>query len=131
MYWLEQKFGESVFMVITRRDDIGADLRAPSAPPGSVGTASYALVSAVNADAVVIHYGSRQKVIIGVSAANGPAEPAPTSGTATKIGHIDSRSLARLTSWLWRLVSKPMMRRRNLRSLVRMCASQSSYPMIG
>lgn len=77
MYWWEQKVGENVFIEITRRDDIGADLRAPSAARGGVGTASYALVSAVNADDIVIRYDSRQEAIVGVSVATGPAEPAP------------------------------------------------------
>jgi hypothetical protein len=77
MYWWERKVGGNVFIEITRRDDIEADLRAPSAARGGVGSASYALVSAVKAGDVVIHYDSRQEAIVGVGVATGPAEPAP------------------------------------------------------
>ena len=33
--WAEQHAGRNVFMEITRRDDIGTDLKAPSAPPAA------------------------------------------------------------------------------------------------
>ena len=48
-YWWERETGENVFMEITRRDDIGADLQAPSAARGGVTTASYALLPLVGA----------------------------------------------------------------------------------
>ena len=64
-------------MEITRRDDIGADLKAPSAARGGVATASYALVPLVQPGDVVVHYDSRQEAIVGVSVASSPAEPAP------------------------------------------------------
>ena len=35
-YWWERDAGENVWMEITRRDDIGADLKAPSAARGGV-----------------------------------------------------------------------------------------------
>jgi len=54
-------------MEITRRDDIGADLKAPSAARGGVATASYVLVPLVQPGDVVVHYGSRQEAIVGVS----------------------------------------------------------------
>jgi hypothetical protein len=41
MYWWEHEDGENVFMEITRRKDIGADLNAPLAARGGVATASY------------------------------------------------------------------------------------------
>jgi hypothetical protein len=52
-----------VWMEITRRDDIGADLKAPSAARGGVATASYALVPLVQPGDVVVHYDSRQEAI--------------------------------------------------------------------
>ena len=64
-------------MEITRRDDIGADLKAPSAARGGVATASYALLPLVRPGDVVVHYDSRQEAIVGVSVAPGGAEPAP------------------------------------------------------
>jgi hypothetical protein len=77
MYWWEREGGENAYMEITRREDIGADLKAPSAARGGVATASYALVPLVQAGDVVIHYDSRQEAIVGVSVATGPPEPAP------------------------------------------------------
>jgi hypothetical protein len=77
MYWWEREEGENAFMEITRRDDIGVDLKAPSAARGGVATASYALVPLVQPGDVVIHYDSRQEAIVGVSVATGPPEPAP------------------------------------------------------
>lgn len=77
MYWWERATGENAFMEITRRDDIGADLKAPVAARGGVATASYALVPLVRSGDVVIHYDSRQEAIVGVSVATGPPEPAP------------------------------------------------------
>ena len=64
-------------MEITRRDDIGADLKAPSAARGGVATASYVLVPLVQPGDVVVHYDSRQEAIVGVSVASSAAEPAP------------------------------------------------------
>ena len=40
-YWWERVPGENVFMEITRRDDIGANLQAPVTARGGVTTASY------------------------------------------------------------------------------------------
>ena len=64
-------------MEITRRDDIGADLKAPSAARGGVTTASYALVPLVQPGDIVVHYDSHQEAIVGVSVASNVAEPAP------------------------------------------------------
>jgi len=58
-------------MEITRREDIGADLRAPLAARGGVDTPGYALVGAVREDDVVIHYDSSAEAIVGVSRATG------------------------------------------------------------
>jgi hypothetical protein len=77
MYWWELEDGKNAFMEITRRDDIGMDLKAPSAARGGVATASYALVPLVRPGNLVIHYDSRQEAIVGVSVAIGPPEPAP------------------------------------------------------
>jgi hypothetical protein len=77
-YWWERETGENVFMEITRRDDIGADLRAPSAARGGVTTASYALLPLVRPGDVVVHYDSRQEAIVGVSMVASRPEPAPT-----------------------------------------------------
>ena len=66
-----------MFMEITRRDDIGADLKAPSAARGGVATASYVLVPLVRPGDVIIHYDSRREAIVGVSMAASSAEPAP------------------------------------------------------
>jgi len=76
-YWWERDAGENVWMEITRRDDIGADLKAPSTARGGVATASYALVPLVQPGDVVAHYDSSQEAIVGVSVASSPAEPAP------------------------------------------------------
>ena len=64
-------------MEITRRNYIGADLKAPSAARGGVATASYVLVPLVHPGDIVVHYDSRQEAIVGVSMASSAAEPAP------------------------------------------------------
>lgn len=76
-YWWQRHAHENMWMEITRRDDIGADLKAPAAARGGVVTASYALVPLVQPGDVVVHYDSRQEAIVGVSMATGGAEPAP------------------------------------------------------
>src|SRR5262249_19699185 len=60
-YWWEREPGENLFMEITRRNDIGANLQAPAAARGGGTTASYSLVPLVRAGDVVIHYDSRQE----------------------------------------------------------------------
>jgi hypothetical protein len=76
-YWWERDTRENVFMEITRRDDLGADLKAPSTARGGVATASYGLVPLVRPGDVVVHYDSRRESIVGVSVAASSAEPAP------------------------------------------------------
>ena len=76
-YWWERAVGENVWMEITRRDDIGADLNAPVTARGGGITASYVLMSLVQPGDVVVHYDGRQEAIVGVSVASGAAEPAP------------------------------------------------------
>ncbi|GGP18480.1 hypothetical protein LDL08_33230 [Nonomuraea glycinis] len=70
-YWWSQRSDENLFMEITRRDDIGSDLKAPIAARGGVSTPGYALVSAVQANNLVIHYDSEAEQIVGVSRATG------------------------------------------------------------
>ena len=77
VYWWERDARENVWMEITRRDDIGTDLKAPAAARGGVATASYALMPLVQPGDVVVHYDSHQEAIVGVSVAASPAEPAP------------------------------------------------------
>jgi hypothetical protein len=67
----------NVWMEITRREDIGADLKAPSAARGGGVTGSYVLVPAVQPDDVVVHYDSRREAIVGASVATSSAVPAP------------------------------------------------------
>ena len=76
-YWWQHNVSENVWMEITRRDDIGTDLKAPSAARGGVTTASYALVPLVQPGDVVVHYDSHEEAIVGVSVAASAAEPAP------------------------------------------------------
>lgn len=76
-YWWDHESDENVWMEITQREDIGADLKAPSAARGGVATASYDLVRLVHPGDVVVHYDSGQRAIVGVSVAGSPAEPAP------------------------------------------------------
>lgn len=67
----------NAWMEITRREDIGADLKAPSVARGGGATASYVLVPAVRLGDIVIHYDSRREAIVGTSVAASSAEPAP------------------------------------------------------
>jgi hypothetical protein len=76
-YWWEHAAGENVWMEITRRENIGTDLEAPSEARGGVATASYVLVPLVQPGDVVVHYDSRHEAIVGVSVASSAAEPAP------------------------------------------------------
>jgi Domain of unknown function (DUF3883) len=76
-YWWEQEPAENVWMEITRREDIGTDLKAPTSARGGVTTASYVLVPLVQPGDIVIHYDSRQEAITGVSVAASTAEAAP------------------------------------------------------
>jgi hypothetical protein len=76
-YWWDGDPCENLYMEITRRDDMGADLKAPSAARGGAVTPGYALVAAVHPGDVIIHYDSREEQIAGVSVVTGTAEPAP------------------------------------------------------
>ena len=77
VYWWERDARENMWMEITRRGDIGTDLKAPSAARGGVAKASYALMPLVQPGDVVVHYDSREEAIVGVSVAASAAEPAP------------------------------------------------------
>lgn len=70
-YWWSNRPDENLFMEITRREDIGEDLRAPLSARGGVDTPGYALVSTVEAGDAVIHYDSAAELIVGVSWATG------------------------------------------------------------
>ncbi|WP_426504276.1 protein NO VEIN domain-containing protein [Dactylosporangium sp. McL0621] len=70
-FWWSGRADENLFMEITRREDIGRDLRAPLAARGGVDTPGYTLVSAVQAGSVVVHYDSAAEQIVGVSRATG------------------------------------------------------------
>lgn len=76
-YWWERVAGENVWMEITGREDIGADLKAPSTARGGVATGSYVLMPLVQLDDVVVHYDTHQEAIVGVSVVSSAAEPAP------------------------------------------------------
>jgi hypothetical protein len=76
-YWWQRDADENVWMEITHRSDIGADLKAPSAARGGVTTASYVLLPLVQPGDIVVHYDGRQEAIVGVSVAVSAAEPAP------------------------------------------------------
>jgi hypothetical protein len=77
VYWWQRDPSENVWMEITRRDDIGADLKAPSVARGGAATASYVLVPLVQPGDIVVHYDSRLEAVIGASVAVSDAEPAP------------------------------------------------------
>jgi len=70
-YWWDGRAGENLWMEITRRPDIGADLKAPLDARGGRGTAGYDLLNGVNAGDIVIHYNSAAEQIEGVSVATG------------------------------------------------------------
>jgi hypothetical protein len=52
-------------MEITRPNDMGADLNAPSAARGGAATPGYALVAVVHPGNVIVHYDSRDEEITG------------------------------------------------------------------
>lgn len=64
-------------MEISRRPDIGGDLKAPLEASGGLLTPGYSLIGDVRAGDVVIHYDSHHEVIIGVSRATGDNYYAP------------------------------------------------------
>lgn len=70
-HWWSQRSDENLFMEIARRDDISGDLKAPLTARGGASTPGYALVSAVQANSLVIHYDSAAEQIVGVSRATG------------------------------------------------------------
>ena len=70
-YWWSDQPDENLFMEITRRDDVGANLKAPLAARGGIATSGYALVGAVNQDDIVVHYDGATEAIVGVSRATG------------------------------------------------------------
>jgi Domain of unknown function (DUF3883) len=77
-YWWSKRPDEKLFMEITRRGDIGVDLQAPLTARGGVETPGYALVGAVQAGDIVVHYDSAAEQIMGVSRATGERFNQPT-----------------------------------------------------
>lgn len=70
-YWWSRRPGENLWMEITRRPDIGGDLKAPIEARGGRSTPGYALLSCVAAGDLVIHYNGVAEQIVGVSVATG------------------------------------------------------------
>src|SRR5215218_1598549 len=58
-------------MEITRRPDVGIDLKAPVVARGGGDTPGYRLVGDVRNGDVIIHYDGRSEAIVGVSRASG------------------------------------------------------------
>lgn len=76
-FWWDELSDENLFMEISRRNDPGVDLKAPVAARGGVETPGYALVGAVKAGDVVIHYDSTAEKIVGISRATGEKSNQP------------------------------------------------------
>lgn len=97
-FWWEHESDENLFMEITRRDDVGVDLKAPLAARGGVDTPGYALVNAVKAGDVIIHYDSAAEQIVGVSRATGERTHQPlwwaSRGTYARKAGVKPRWLA-------------------------------------
>jgi hypothetical protein len=74
-YWWDSRPNERLWIEITRRGDLGKDLRAPRLGRGGGLTASYKLVPEVAAGDVVVHYRSDLEAIVGASLAVGAARP--------------------------------------------------------
>lgn len=70
-FWWDELSDENLFMEISRRGDAGVDLKAPVTARGGVDTPGYALVGAVKAGDIVIHYDSSAEMIVGISRATG------------------------------------------------------------
>jgi hypothetical protein len=98
VYWWDDDPRENLFMEVTKRSDIGVDLKAPVAARGGGATPGYALVRAVNPGDVVVHYDSPQEQIVGASLVTGEAEPAPlmwvARGTSARRAGEQARWLA-------------------------------------
>ena len=77
MYWWHGDRTENLYMEVTGRDDIGADLKAPLLARGGKPTGAYALVPEVKPGDIVLHYFTKDEAIIGISVASDAAEPAP------------------------------------------------------
>ena len=100
-FWWSGHSGENVFMEITRRDDIGTDLKAPLAARGGVETPGYTLVGAVEAGSIVVHYDSNSEEIVGVSRATGERVNQPiwwaARGTYARKANVEPAWLPGLT----------------------------------
>lgn len=70
-FWWAKDPEERFYFEITRRPDIGIDLRAPLSARGGSDTPGYSLVNEVQKGDFVIHYKSDLEQIVGVSRATG------------------------------------------------------------
>jgi predicted RNA-binding protein with PUA-like domain len=70
-FWWAKDNAEKFYFEITRRSDVGNDLRAPLSARGGFDTPGYSLVSEVKKGDFVIHYKSDLEEIVGVSRAAG------------------------------------------------------------
>lgn len=89
--WWTPRPTENLYLEITRRDDIGADLKAPLTGRGGGTPGGYALVPLVEPGDVIVHYNSREESIEGASVALGSPEPravywAPRGRSAREAG---------------------------------------------
>ncbi len=75
--WWDDSPDENVYMEITGRNDIGADIRSPASARGGAGTPGYTLVAGLKPGDVVLHYSSGQGAIVAASLVTGLPEPAP------------------------------------------------------
>src|SRR3954447_19290279 len=74
-YWWSTRPDEDVYVEITRREDIGADLNAPLTGRAGAVPGAYALVPGVRGGDLIVHYDSRRSELEGASVALGSAEP--------------------------------------------------------
>lgn len=70
-FWWTNRSGENIWMEITRRPDIGGDLKAPIDARGGTSTPGYALLSHVAPGDLIVHYSGADEQIAGVSVATG------------------------------------------------------------
>lgn len=137
-YWWSHRLNEDLFMEITRRDDIGADLKAPITARGGANTPGYTLVSAVQANSIVVHYDSAAEQIVGVSRATGERFNEPiwwaARGSYARKAGAEPRWLPGLVVALegYRPLAEPLslavLRQRRLALLAVRDALQAEYP---
>jgi hypothetical protein len=94
--WWEGNSAQNLWMEITRRPDIGSDLKAPIEARGGRSTAGYTLLEDVRAGDIVVHYDSAHEEIVGVSVATGEQYHQPIYWAARG---TSARSNAEQPSW--------------------------------